>query len=248
MSEDTMQVNSYLAELAKFAQEDLEKESKVGGGIPWVTTANGVMKFQDTPIPGNKIEAVILTDAFERHFYTERYNPSKPASPACFALSTTGEDMAPHSNVAKPCNGTCLGCANDAWGSAEIGDGKACKEVRRLALLASSDLEGDILSAQLAYLKLPVTSVKGYSSYVKLLGTVAKLPVFAVRTEISLERDPKTQFKFIFKNLGVVPEEKLGALIQKREAARAEIMTPYSAMAQSDDVPVPAASDKKKKY
>jgi hypothetical protein len=247
MSEN--QVNTYAEQLAKFAQDAMEKESKVGGGLSWITTAGGVMKFQDVPLPGNKMTAVVLCDAFERHYYTERFNPSKPTSPACFSLSLTGEDMGPHSNVTAPCSQKCNGCVHDAWGSAEIGDGKACKEVRRLGLLAASDLEGDILSAQPAFLKLPVTSVKAYSSYVKLLGTVAKLPVFAVLTEISIERDPKTQFKFVFKNMGLVPEEKFAALFQKREAVMADIMTPYSAApAPSDDVPAPTKSDKKSKY
>jgi len=49
-------------------------------------------------------------------------------------------------------------------GLADVGEGKACRNVRRLAVIAEGDLE-DIENAEIAYLKLPVTSTKNFSAY-----------------------------------------------------------------------------------
>jgi hypothetical protein len=245
MTEETTQLNNWEADLAKFAQESLETEQNAGGGLPWIGTAAGQLSYQGNNIVDNKLVVVVLAAAFENHLYTERFMPGKAATPTCFALSMTDE-LLPHSIVPSPICGNCAECPQNQWESAENGKGKACKNVRRLGLVAATDLDR-LTEASIAYLKVPVTSAKAFSSYVKTVAAVAKRPEWAVLTEISLLRDPKTQFKLTFKCLGNVPTEHLSAIKDKREACLAEILTPYSAP-KPVDPEVAAAEAKKKKY
>jgi hypothetical protein len=60
-------------------------------------------------------------------------------------------------------------------------------------------------------------------------------------------RDLKTQFRLLFKSLGNVDNEFLQSIKEKREACKAEILTPYSPAKERTPEEVAVAS-KKKKY
>jgi len=52
--------------------------------------------------------------------------------------------------------------------------------------------------AEVAALRIPVTSVKGFATYVQTVASTIKRPLAGVVTKIALVPDPKTQFKIQF--------------------------------------------------
>jgi len=73
----------------------------------------------------------------------------------------------------------CANCPLNQFGSAEKGQGKACKEMRRLFLVEHGDNLPSILN-------IPPTSIKAYDTYVSGLLTKNKAPL-AVETTFRLE-------------------------------------------------------------
>ena len=93
-----------------------------------ISLKSGVMSYQGTPVPGNKLNCIVIASAFEHRYYTERYDANKPASPTCFAQSLDGEEMAPDETAHAKQAPMCGDCEMFKWGSDPGGGrGKACK-------------------------------------------------------------------------------------------------------------------------
>lgn len=221
-------VNSYDAELAKFAQEYTSMEENAGGGLPFISTKGGRLQLNGGEFPGNVANLIVLDHILENQFYLDSYDPENPASPVCFAFGRTEADLTPHEKSSEPqCEG-CKGCPMNEFGSADRGKGKACKNIRRLAVILEGDLD-DIENATVAYLRVPVMSVKGWAGYVQQLGNVLKIPPFAAITEVSIVPDAKSQYRLQFKMVEQITDKSaVKALIAKRESIQQEIETPYT--------------------
>jgi hypothetical protein len=203
------QVMDYKAELNKLTTQVQETEKPSG---MWVSFKGGQLVIGGNPQPKNKAEVVIVHSVFENQLYKDRYDPNNPQSPMCYAIAENDEELVPHPDAAVRVSPEgCKVCPNNEWKSdPNGGKGKACKNVRRLALISASDLE-TIDKAEVAIAKLPVTSVKNWSTYASQIANVLKLPPLAVITEISVEPDAKTQFQV---NFQLVDKIEDGAVIQ----------------------------------
>ena len=115
----------------------------------------------------------------------------------------------------------CGTCPYNAWGS-EVkattgahGRGKACKEMRRFAVL----LDG---YAAPILLTIPPTSCKPFDQYASALAN-RKLAYFAVRTRIALEKaanaDGIAYAVASFQNLGALRQDELAWVVGLRRAA-----------------------------
>jgi len=213
-------------ELGKHAKEVASLERPA---LSQISLRAGVMTYQKQPVPGNKMEAIVIASAFENKYFTGTFNPDKYEAPACYALSLDGEDMAPHEDARDKQSTRCDVCPQNQWGSQGQGKkGKACKQVRRLALLPVSALtDGNIPSAELAVLSVPVTSTKNWANYVNAVAGEFSRPFWAMKTEVRTEPNAKTQFQVLFRATGLVDEEYLAALFKRREAAHDVLLTPY---------------------
>ncbi len=218
------------AEMEAAAAAAVEEE-RSSGGMRYVATSNGILKLDGTPVPDNCMQVVILDSVHENAYYSERYDPSNPQPPTCFAIGRgAGDDLEPHDNSAEKQADACSECPMNEFGSSDYGRGKACKNTRRLALLDESALEEG--EGSVVYMKLPVTSVKNWSNYVKALAGAKHRPPFGVITEISIVPDKKTQFKVEFKFVGLVEAEYMEFVMEKRGEVSEIITSPYS---NSDD-------------
>lgn len=225
--------------LAGYATEAAAEESVSG---TWMSLRAGRLTIDKVPVAGNKLDCVVIANARENAYYVGKFDPNAPKPPACYAIqpivdSTTNEDdMKPHPKASSPQSEYCHNCPRNQWGSGEGGKGKACKNVRRLALLpldAAQDAARTTASDSI-YLKLPVMSVKNWSKYVNDVASIAKRPPFAVVTQISTEPDPKSQFKVTFQlGFKVAEPDVLTALVERHERELALIDFPY-AVAASD--------------
>lgn len=141
----------------------------------------------------------------------------------------------------EPQHEECTGCPMAEWGSSDTGRGKACQNRRRLALVPAGvcvpegkrnfvdelfDDPDDILDSDMAYLKVPVTSVKHWAKYVKEIAALGR-PWFGVITRIYLEPDGENQFAMRFELVEEVPDHLADAAIKRMEEAKRTIIQPY---------------------
>lgn len=194
------QIVKFEDELAALAKQGVTAE-RSSAGTAFLSTKGGILSYRDQPIAGNELEVVVLASPVERLYYASRYDPTKIVGPACFSLSTTATGMKPNATSPEPQHDMCSGCPKDQWGSASNGGrGKACSEKRRLLIMTADSVTSadNVGIAEVAALRIPVTSVKGYATYLQTVATATARPLTGVITKIALVPDPKTQFRLQF--------------------------------------------------
>lgn len=221
---------SWSEELAKRAQSAAAIEENVGSGGAFISLKGGQMSFNGATVPGNKMNVVVLDHILEYTYYADGYDSDNPQPPDAYALGRDENTLRWHENsIPKYAGELCKDSDINQWGSAEKGKGKACKNQRRLALLPE-DEAGDaetIEEATPAFLRIPVTSVKGWAGYVRQLEKTLQRPPLGVITEISVVPDAKTQFKLQFKLVEAIEDgDVIEALMAKADAT--ELDFPYA--------------------
>ena len=144
----------------------------------------------------------------------------------------------------------CRGCPKNEWGSDPRpgSRGKACKEIRRLAVIPYTDTltPENVADTEMAIIKLPVTSVKTWSNYVNKVGASLKRPPWSVITLIKVVPDQKTQFKVLFDCVNAVEPAFLTPLNSKREAVMPALTAPYDVPSEGDDEAASTADESTK--
>jgi hypothetical protein len=239
----TTAIANWDEELAKQAQAAAAMEESTSTG-QFFGLKGGILSFNEQPLPGNQMAAIILDSVLENVFFNGAYDPDTPQTPVCFAFGRLENEMTPHANVAteegfeQQCE-SCHGCEKNQFGSAETGRGKACRNTRRLAIISGGALnpktdeftmtEVDAVeSATIGFMKLPVMSVKGYAAYVKNLAGALKKPPLAMFTKISVVPDPKSQFRVCFEAIEPVPNELIPAIMARLQEAKGGLEQPYT--------------------
>ena len=226
MVQESFDVVGWEEELARQAQAVAAIERPQVGQI---STRAGVLSYQGVAIPGNKLNCIVVSAIYERDYYPNKFDASNIQMPACYSYSEDGADMVPHESIPKPINPTCEDCPYNEWGSdtnSPSKRGKLCKEIRKLALVAYNK-DGDYEGAELAILRVPVTSVGNWGMYVNQLAGAVKRPYYAMVTEISVTPDMKTQFQVNFKPIEKLEKEQFGVLYKLRELGTKVLTTPY---------------------
>jgi hypothetical protein len=226
------QVINWQERISKMARASAAAEVITG---KFLSCRGGILTYNGTPVAGNALECVIVASTHEHQYYPNPFNPAKVESPLCYAFGKLADDgeippMVPHPESTKVQAKSCDSCPMMAWGSDPLGGrGKACKEVRRLALIPMSALKDPekILGSEEAYLKVPVMSVQNWSNYVHLVAA-HETEVFAVVTKLSVVPDARTQFRVNFEMVGKITDNNLlGHLYAKHEKAHRAIDFPY---------------------
>jgi hypothetical protein len=249
--EPTGQVNKWEKELAEMATVAAEQEASAATG-QFFGLKGGRLTFNDAPLPNNEMAVVVLDGILENVYYEGKYDPESLQSPTCFAFGRDEREMRPHDKVVSAQNPQCMNCPLNQFGSADVGKGKACRNTRRLAMIAAGTIQNGrftpfedldhFKTAAIAYMKLPVTSVKGYATFVKQLAGTLKRPPFAVFTKVKVVPDDKSQFKVTFEALATAPTELLNVLKKRHEEAKEAIDFPYI---PAEEVEKPAKGAKK---
>lgn len=215
-------------------------------GGTFLSTKAGVLKFGDEVMPGNQVCVIIMDAILENTAYAGKFDPNDKQPPVCYAFGRIDEqkEMAPHPSMELhpeyfvPQSESCATCPLNEYGSADTGRGKACQNRARLALLPAGyfmpkgrsrtefDLElfndpKHFQTADIAYLKLPVLSVKNYFKFVGDVAAAQHRPPWGVIARVWLEPDEKAQFKVHFEMLENVPDE-LAEIIMARHDQQME--------------------------
>ena len=197
---DSTALTVFEDELAKLADAGVVAERSTAG-TAFMSTKGGILTYRDVPVAGNSVEVVIIASPIERLFYADRYDPTKVTGPACFALAAIGTGMAPSATSPAIQNPTCMGCPKDEWGSAPNGGrGKACRETRRLLMISADSITTpeSVATVEVAALRPPVTSLKGFATYLQTIATGMRRPLCGVVTKVGVVPDPKNQFRVEF--------------------------------------------------
>lgn len=149
---------------------------------------------------GEPINVVVGVAAYENTWYDRPYDPDNVSPPACFAVSLEDDKVSHHGDSPIPQHdGECDECPLAQWESADNGKGKACKNARRLVVLAYDDAT-ELGEAQMAMLKAPPTSLKNWASYAKSIALRYKRPTSTVVTAVSFNKDndyPQLEFDLV---------------------------------------------------
>lgn len=241
----TAMVN-YQDRLAAMAKESTQQESSVASG-QFLSTKAGQLSWNGSPAAGNKLQVIVLDAILENAYYPSEYDSENPQPPVCFAFGRDEKTLVPHEDSAEPQHESCHGCPMNEFGTAERGKGKACKNIRRLGLVSATPMTTEgVLKGEIAYLKTPVTSVKGWASYVRTLDAIHHTAPLGVVTEIGSVPDPKSQFKLTFNYIDDVDEGVIPAVFDRHEEVKSAIEFPYSP--PSSESPVKKKPAGKKKY
>lgn len=256
-------LTNWREEAAASAAKAATMEQSSGGG-KFFSMRAGVLSYDDVALPGNQMCAVILEGMYENVYYAEKFDPEAKTPPTCFAFGYDNDEMQPHDSmdehpdVFEKQSEFCKDCPQNEWGSADRGKGKACGNRRRLAVIPGGQFskKGDLeiiddekifAKADLAYMKLPVTSVKAYSSYVREVSEQLGKPLWAVFTRIYLEPDAKSQFKVAFELIDEIPEELMDTVFKRHGDAEKDIAFPYQPRNDDEEEQKPVKNNVRQK-
>lgn len=226
-------------QIARQTQNVMKAEKSTGG--QFISLNGGKFSMGEMTLP-DKLPVIVIGWMKERQFYESQYNPDVASIPACFAYQFDEDadtDMAPHEASATPQSSLCKGCPNDEYGTSQSGRGKACREVRRLAVMSVDSLKSDPRTADIAYLKVPVMSVANWKNYVKDVAAAHAGPPWSVVTELSIVRDPRSQFKLEFNAMQSIPKEYWAALYAKNQSVLSNMDFAY-VLPEQPQTPIPA--------
>lgn len=223
---------------------------KAWGSYKSISTQGGIMKVDDEPVEDNKLSCVVLSFIHENQYYDQPFNPRVMTPPKCYAYSDPTEAdqeaavaaMAPHEKAEMKQGfgpedeqggegASCSTCWANQMGTADTGRGKACKNIRKLALVTPDALESAeaMAQAEVRFLKVPVMSTKGWGKYVRTLSEDMQRPPYGVVTTISVVPDADSQFfiEFEFEELVQFDQELWEAMQKKIAEINPALVIPY---------------------
>jgi hypothetical protein len=140
---------------------------------------------------------VVIADFRATHdFYEGAFDPKNISPPICFAIAVNPKDAAPSKSSPKMQCDTCGPCPMNQFGS--DGNGKACKEGRKLALLPLNDAGDDVdAEADMWTLKVSPTALKGFDGFVQSVVRTFNTPPVGVIVSVGFDEGvdyPKLTF------------------------------------------------------
>lgn len=171
---------------------------------------------------GETIEVVILDFVWFMVNYPGVYNANNPQQPNCFAVgreNPSSGDLQPHEDSAEPQFTDCKDCPKNQWKSAPSGNGKACKNQRRLIVLPPDADEG----SEPMTLYVSPGGLKHFDAYVSRLSAEHNMLPVQVITKISFDED-QTYPLLKFEMIGV--HDNLQLFWNKREVSQELLFRP----------------------
>ena len=215
--------------LAEQAETEHAREPDAASSI--ISIRGKKFRIGDEQLP-DELLVVVSAVAMENAWYDRAYDPNATTPPACFAIALTEDEMAPHADSpVKQHTKGCETCPHNQWDTGPNGKGKACKNARRLVLLAYADDQAgseNLKNTAPATLKVPPTSIKAWAGYSKAITGRYKRPTSSVVTKISLNPNvdfPQLQFS-LDKLLDDVDD--INAVIDRSDVTQEMALKPYN--------------------
>lgn len=208
-------------------EEEIKKQLAAQKGQLGALPANKIsLKNKEFTLPdgrkGKELECVILDFVWLMAHYPGVYNSNNPQQPNCFAIgreNPEGGDLVPHADAAEPQGENCKECVKNKWKSAPSGNGKACKNQRRLIILPPD--ADDAAEAMTMYVS-PM-GLKNFDAYVSRLAADHKVLPVQVITRITFDADvtyPLLKFEL------VGPHDNMNLFWSKRDQSQELLFRP----------------------
>jgi hypothetical protein len=130
-------------------------------------------------------------------YYESKYEEGATEAPTCWS----SDGKRPDTGVQKPQHSACATCTKNAWGS-RITDagkkGRACADVRRMAVVFADELAKKGTDAHLFLMRIPPASLNPLKDYAEKVLGPAGLEYFAVVTQVGFDSTvshPKLAFR-----------------------------------------------------
>lgn len=243
------------AEMAARA-ERAKKQEVPYSAFKKLSTQGGILKVDDEPVEGNSLRIIVIGSLHENQYYSGPFDPRAPTVPDCYAFNDPDaegkpeETMHAHPEAENPqgqedpneqegaAGNACEGCWANVMGSADTGRGKACKNIRRLALVTEDALESAeaLADAEVRMLNVPVMSVRNWSKFVNKVADEMSRDPSGVVVELSVVPDPKSQFvlHFDFQELVNFDQPMWEAMEVKRADVMKSLLSAYPKQADLD--------------
>lgn len=212
--------------LAALAAQESDRVTAIGGSAS-IKLAKGKFKFQGTDL-GETLSFVCVDFVKVRNWFDRPYDEDDPGVPACFSISVDGKNMAPDPTGPKiQSDDLCRNCWADEFGSDARERAKACREQYLLATVHADSLKKDSLDMEdVAFMRVPPTSLKAWDAFMIKRNKVFKLPALSFIVEASFDEDVDYQ-KLEFAELGRVEDkDTIEKLFELRELVHPILMTP----------------------
>lgn len=161
----------------------------------------------------DQLQVVVVDFTSRNEFYEGMFDKDNISPPACFAIGSSPNKLTPSVNSPVKQADTCAECPMNAFGSAQNGKGKACKNTRVLAVLPpGADADTPIWT-----LKVSPTGIKGFDGWVQSVArTFQTMPVGVVAT---VGFSPSSDYaSLVFSD--AVPNEMVAEHFARQEEAR----------------------------
>lgn len=246
--------NGILTEAAKESADLAAQQS--GGGAKSIGTRAGVMTIDGNPVPGNCLVGVVAGFTLLNKYYEDEFDPDNPSSPVCYAYGLKKDEMGPHDECEKPQGESCTGCPQNEFGTANKGNGKACKNTYQLLVLPAGDYDAktdtfdapesaDELQGDLYGLSVSPVNLKAWSGYVaKMAGNLR--PPWACFTKITVQPDAKKQVSITFEPVKNADTELLQTLKERHDEAMKIIEQPFTKNSEREE-PAPKSKAKRQR-
>jgi hypothetical protein len=212
--------NTSLASVSEEARKVIEGlKDTVGtpGGDAILVGQDKQFKLPDGSKHPGPLRLVIVDFVTGRYFYDRVFDPKSPCPPACFAISQKPTNMVPVKDSPVKQSDACTSCPMNEFGS--DGAGKACKEMRVLAVIPE---DADV-DTTVSILKVSPTALKAFDSYVISVGAHLNKAPFQVVTEVTF--DPKLDYPSLrFGNPTPAPDDLVAVAYALRDSAKARLM------------------------
>jgi hypothetical protein len=195
------------------AQLEAQRSRVEGPSSARISTAGKLFTLPDGRTSQGPLSLVTLDWRITHAYYTGIYDPAKPKSPDCWAISETVNCAPDPAKVKTPKHSSCNSCPFNEYGSA--GRGKACKETRRLAVAPLDAQVGD----KPFLLEASPTAIKSFEGLVTALAAKGLTPLEVV-TEVGFKSDA-TYPTLVFAPAAALTDEQLATMFEIRSRAAA---------------------------
>lgn len=212
------EIVDYDAILAKQAAQLSDRISKPSGDKIQITQSKK-FKMPDGLQKDGPIEAVIVDFVSVNMYYSQPYKRDEIVAPDCYAIGEKPAEMVPSPRARNRQSTTCASCQHNQFGSGTSGSGKACKNVRRLAVLPPDALPDTPINI----MDVSPTALKAFDAYVGAIAANFNAPPVKVVTTIAF--DAKVDYPSLrFGNPKPLTGDQLGTMVGRMEEARKRLM------------------------
>lgn len=170
------------AMLDKQKQSVIEKIGKPTSTVIGIKQ-NKTFSMPNGDITDGPINLVILDFVSMNTLYDGVYDPNDPSPPICYAIGENPDGLIASDKSPEKQSETCASCPMNRYESAARGRGKACKNMRLLAVM-DPDADDD---SQVWLLRVSPTALKAYDGYVRNLTVRNNLAPIQVVTKIGFD-------------------------------------------------------------